>query len=419
MRLPNVRAEQLAREVVPTVDPGLSQVVHVQVTPNESLYTVPETAELGWSTLVASPKPFEQILAKFARKLAQVRVRVEQLPIESVETREAVPGTELYSMHRVEIADIEPDDIMAAHVTLSVEKAWLESQGVHKWSIQLSRFDETEGAWVASPSKRQDEDALFVYYTDVVPGFSDIAISGSQGLPEQVFEARDLVITPSPAKAGDEIVISATVTNAGRTKAVYPATLWIDDTVETARSVPIGAGETAVVEFSISRPEGAYKVRIDRLLGDIFVGAAPPPSPTPTMTAVAPLRPSPTATPEPSPTPSPSPAPERPTPTPEPPSPTATPEPIAARLAPTPVPPAAPAPEAEPIVAEPATLKAEPGPSGEAIAAAVVGSLAFVFVLAGAAVFLLYRRGTLPATADRAVARVLGYASRVTRRPPA
>ena len=203
-------------------------------------------------------------------------------------------------------------------VSFAVEIAWLESQGVHKWSIQLSRFDEVEGAWVPFPSKRYDEDAGLVYYTAVLSGFSDIAISGSRELPERVFEVSDLVIAPSPAEAGDEIVISATFTNTGQARAVFPATLWIDDTVEAAQSVPIGAGETALVEFGIRRPEGVYKVRVDRLLGDIVVGAAPPPSPKPTMTAVPPSRPSPTPTQEPTATASPRLAPPTPTPTVEP-----------------------------------------------------------------------------------------------------
>ena len=354
---------------------------------------MPRTAEQAWSTLVASPDPLEQILAKFSRKLAQVQVRVEQLQAGSAGTRGAVPGTALYSMHRVEVADVEPDDIMAAHVSFAVEIAWLESQGVHKWSIQLSRFDEVEGAWVPFPSKRYDEDAELVYYTAVLSGFSDIAISGGRGLPEQVFELRDLVIAPSPAEAGDEIVISATVTNTGQAKAVFPATLWIDDTVEAAQSVPIGAGETALVEFAIRRPEGVYKVRVDRLLGDIVVGAAPPPSPKPTMTAVPASSPSPTPTQEPTATASPRLAPPTATPTVEPSSPMVTPVPAAARPAPTPVPPAGPTQVAVAIVGASPTPGMEPGGglSGTGIAASVFGGLAFI-ILVGSAIFVLYRR---------------------------
>ena len=296
--LPHVPAEQLAPEVVPTVDPGLSKVVHLQISPNESLYTVPQTAELEWSTLVASPEAIEKILAKFARELEQVQVKVEQLQIEPVETGETVPWTALFAMYRIEIVDIGPDDILAAHVTLSVEKAWLESRGVHKWSIQLSRFDEVEDAWVAFPTKRQDEDDQRVFYTAVLPRFSNIAIAGSPGLPEQVFNAHDLVIAPSPADADDEVLISARITNTSQANAVFPASLWINDTVEAVKSISIGAGETALIEFSTTRPEGVYKVRIDRLLGNLTVGQAPLPSPTPTMTAVPTSRPSPTPTPE-------------------------------------------------------------------------------------------------------------------------
>ena len=183
-------------------------------------------------------------------------------------------------------------------MTLSVEKAWLESEGAHKWSIQLNQFDEAEDAWVALPSKRRREDDERVYYTAVLPHFSDIVITGSTELPEPVFSAHDLVITPPSADADEEVLISARITNTSQAKAVFPASLWINDTVEAVQSIPIGAGETALVEFSTTRPEGLYKVRIDRLLGDLTVGQAPPPSPTPTMTAVPTSRPSPAPTQE-------------------------------------------------------------------------------------------------------------------------
>ena len=86
----------------------------MQVGPNESLYTVQETAERTWSTVAASLEPIEKILAKFAQRLEQVQVGVEQLQPRSVDALETVPGTVSYAMFRVEIADIAPDDILAA-----------------------------------------------------------------------------------------------------------------------------------------------------------------------------------------------------------------------------------------------------------------------------------------------------------------
>ena len=228
---------------------------------------------------------------------------------------------------------------------------------------------------MALPSKRRREDDERVYYTAVLPHFSDIVITGSTELPEPVFSAHDLVITPPSADADEEVLISARITNTSQAKAVFPASLWINDTVEAVQSIPIGAGETALVEFSTTRPEGLYKVRIDRLLGDLTVGQAPPPSPTPTMTAVPTSRPSPTPTPELLPATPSTPAPKTVTP-----APTQEAEVVAVAVA-VAVAEASPTPEAAP----------GSGVSGAGTADAVVGGL-IVVLLIGAAVFVLYRR---------------------------
>ena len=195
--LPAVPAEQLAPEIEPTVEPGLPEPVRVQIGPNETLYTLPEVAEQGWSTLVGSPGAIDRILGKFTRKLVQVSVRAEELPLDSSVLPPLPPTAISYAAFRIEIANAQQSDISAAHVTLFVEKSWLEANGVHKWSIQLNRFDDERGLWVSFPSKRVREDEQLVYYTAVLPGFSTIVIAGSRGLPEQVFEARDLTFEPS------------------------------------------------------------------------------------------------------------------------------------------------------------------------------------------------------------------------------
>ena len=392
--LPQVPAEQLAPELVPTVGPGLPDVVHVRTGGNDSLFAVPQTAELGWSTLAEGTQSVERILGKFTQRLEQVQVRVRQLRAEPGETLGTAGDTSVYETYRVEIADIGRDDILAAHLTFSVEKAWLETEGLHKWSVQLAQFDETRRSWVESPSKRGREDGRHVYYTAVLPHFSDIAITGKPGLPEQVFRASDLVIAPSAPHADDQILVSVAITNTGEAIAVYPATLWINGTIEAAQSIPIGAGETALVEFRTSRPEGTYRVRLDRLMGDLTVGAASLSSPTPTVTVTPTLKPSPTPTPEASSTPLAFPAAPTRTPTPEPlgarlPSPGGT----AAPPEPTSVAPQPLTQEAGPIPEASATRYSAPGRglSGAAIAAAVVGGLGFV-ALIGAGGYLLYRR---------------------------
>ena len=303
--LPRVPVEQLALEVPPQADPGLPPPTSAQVSADVTLHTLPETAELAWSTLVGSQAPIEKILARFTRKLAGVEARLEGLAEEPPGTPALDPGQAVYSLFRVDIANAGPQDISVAHVTLFVEKSWLEANGVHKWSIQLRRLDEETGAWVSFPSKRVRDDDRDIYYTAVVPGFSLIAVTGSSGLPEQVFGVHDLAIEPSSPDADQDVVISAQVTNTGQTAAVYPAALWINDTIEAAQPITVAAGETKRVEFTLRKPEGAYRIRVERLLGDLLVGVAPTPTPAPTGTPRPPPSPAPTSPPSPTASPKP------------------------------------------------------------------------------------------------------------------
>ena len=96
-------------------------------------------------------------------------------------------GQIVNSLFSIDIEGTQPGDVEAAHVTLFVEKSWVEANEVHKWSIQFNSFDEERNEWVPFPSKRVREDEDRIFYTVVVPGFSDIATTGSSELPEQIF----------------------------------------------------------------------------------------------------------------------------------------------------------------------------------------------------------------------------------------
>ena len=342
-RLPRVSAEQLVREVPPEPDPDLPRPTSVQDSPTRTRYTVPATRESAWVRLVGSPAPIKQILGKFTRDLTSVRVVVEDLLEKPPTVPKFPPDEVLNSMFTIDLPDIEEEDILVAHLTLFVEKSWIENNDIHKWSIQFNRLDEDLNTWVPHPSKRVSEDEERIFYTIGIPGFSLFAITGSTDLPEQAFEVSDLVVTQQTSPSGQEVRISANVRNLGASKAVYPASLWINDTIEDSEAVVIEANETVSIEFTVTMPEGSYEVRIDRLFGQFQVtsenGTAQPPTPTAT-----PAPSTPTPTPAPTATATPTPTPERPertaTPTPSPtPRPTSTATPLAvlvAGFAPTP-----------------------------------------------------------------------------------
>ena len=75
------------------------------------------------------------------------------------------------------------------------------------------------------------------------------------------------------------------MTNTSPGQAVYPAALWINHTIEAIKTIVFTTGGTTRFQFNIIQPEGAYRMRVERLLGEYVVGV-PPVTPTPTPAPV-------------------------------------------------------------------------------------------------------------------------------------
>jgi hypothetical protein len=89
------------------------------------------------------------------------------------------------------------------------------------------------------------------------------------------FQIADLLIVPAEVNPGDEVVISAKVTNIGGVDGVYDAELMINDIAEAVTKVTVATDETRIVSFSMSKETpGAYEVAFGELAGQ-FVVAEP------------------------------------------------------------------------------------------------------------------------------------------------
>ena len=252
-----------------------------------------------------------------------------------------------------------PPDVVYTPIDVTSEQAWIDANDIHNWSIEFNRLDENLNAWVPASSKRGREEGGRVFYTVVVPGFSVIAVTGSEELPAQIFSVGALQIRPIAPKADDEITISATVTNTSSDASVYIANLWINDTIEQTKTVPVGAGATETFEFALTVPVGAYSVRVERQLAEFFVGVQPtatPPAAPPTATPTTVVAPPPTAT--------------------------RTPEPTATAVPTAVVPPEIP----------PTPTPEDGGLGGGAIAGIVIGIIAAIAVIGGGVLIFLRRR---------------------------
>lgn len=180
----------------------------------------------------------------------------ERLPAEQV----------AFAYFTIDFENAAPEDIEMGHIKFRVNQEWLEDNSIHKWSVILSRYDPELKGWISLPTKRVDEDSSYVYYTSPVSQFSTFAISGSEDMPTANFEISNLAINPTDAKTGQDITITADITNISNSAETYVATLWIDNTMEAAQDVSINANQTKAVLFTVTRDvEGSFEVRLDRL----------------------------------------------------------------------------------------------------------------------------------------------------------
>ncbi len=96
------------------------------------------------------------------------------------------------------------------------------------------------------------------------------------------FAVSDLTISPAEVDPGEEISISATISNTGGLSGTYDVVLMIDDSVTATESVTIAGRESQTVTFSTTlNIAGTYTISIDEASGVVTVKAPEPVEPEP------------------------------------------------------------------------------------------------------------------------------------------
>ena len=101
------------------------------------------------------------------------------------------------------------------------------------------------------------------------------------------FTITDLAVEPEEVEIGDEVTISATVTNVGEAEGSYPVVLEINGVEEDTQTVMLAGGASTVVEFIVTRADkGTYNAQVGELERE-FTIKEPPPVPFPTEYLIA------------------------------------------------------------------------------------------------------------------------------------
>ncbi len=90
------------------------------------------------------------------------------------------------------------------------------------------------------------------------------------------FTVGELIITPTQVEPGENVTIEAPVTNIGQTSGDYSFNVKINGVLETTGTATVPAGESTMVNFTVSRDAaGTYEVNIDSQTGSFTVTVEP------------------------------------------------------------------------------------------------------------------------------------------------
>jgi len=89
------------------------------------------------------------------------------------------------------------------------------------------------------------------------------------------FQVSEFIISPSQAKEGEDVVVSALVTNTGGSQGSYSVTLTMDERIIATKGVTLDPGSSIPVAFTVNeRVSGRHTVEIDGLNGEFFIPPA-------------------------------------------------------------------------------------------------------------------------------------------------
>jgi hypothetical protein len=152
-------------------------------------------------------------------------------------------------------------------------------EGVAEDDLTIAYYDENGGRWLKLDSEVDPEQDLI---TAPIAHLTTFAILAPPAEPSQVmatethFAISDFVVSPSEVGPGEEVAISALVTNEGQTAETQVLTLKVNGAAADTREETLGAGAFTLVTFTVSRNEaGTYLVELQDQSGEFTVKKAP------------------------------------------------------------------------------------------------------------------------------------------------
>jgi hypothetical protein len=198
----------------------------------------------------------------------------QSLTATAIQSPPAVPtNTKLIAAY--ELGPSNSNFSPALSLTLKYNEASLPS-GVPESNLYIGYWSNSQWVGLASTV---DTNANTV--TAQVSHFSTFAILGKVGQPSASpappnFAVTELAVTPSSVAPGEQVTITATITNSGGNKATYTATLKINGVKEASMEVAVEPKESRKVTFTTSKTApGSHTVTVgEKTAGFTVTGKA-------------------------------------------------------------------------------------------------------------------------------------------------
>jgi hypothetical protein len=142
--------------------------------------------------------------------------------------------------------------------------------GVTENSLKVIAWDSDTSVWSPLAGTTVDPEGNSV--TAPLRRFSLVAVSAAVKPPD--FVVADLSISPRETEKGNQVEISASVTNRGDVAGAFSATLKVDGKVDTVREIRLDGGESQRVIFPmVKMTPGVYGIDVHGQTGTLTITA--------------------------------------------------------------------------------------------------------------------------------------------------
>lgn len=201
--------------------------------------------------------------------LMDVEALIQQLSDQPGNVSIGAPN-QIYSYFHITKVNVSNENIENVQVTFRVEKSWISANSIDKSTMSFNRWNDNDNTWTSYSATKIRENENYSHFSVTIPGFSTFSITAkklSPSLPTPVgpspnFTLTNLTVSPSEVSIGEEVTISAVVSNPNGPSGTYTATLKVDGNEVDSREVEIIADGESTITFTWS-PESAGTHTID------------------------------------------------------------------------------------------------------------------------------------------------------------